>query len=100
LQSPLTAGADKVLPPKTVSLADARWNSSRSLTDNAPKSPTWPSKKKQKDNHLHALLGLRRDGPDRKSISLANARWDSSRSLTDNAPATPTSPSKKKQKDS
>jgi hypothetical protein len=103
-QSSSTADADKALPPKTVyqaSLADARWDSSRSFTDNAPQTPTSPSKKKQKDSsHLRGLLGLRRDAPDHKSISQANARWDSSRSLADNAPQTPTSPSKKKQKDS
>jgi hypothetical protein len=39
---PASTSADKVLPPKTlpsVSLADTRWDSSRSLTDCPPKAP-------------------------------------------------------------
>jgi hypothetical protein len=70
---PVSTGADKALPPKTVcraSLAETRWDSSRSLSDNAPKTPS-PRRKKQKDSgsHLRSLRGIMRDAPDNKSIS-------------------------------
>jgi hypothetical protein len=63
---PASTGVDKALPPKTVcraSLADARWDSSRSLNDNAPKTPKSPHRQKQKDNHLRALLGIAPPAP-------------------------------------
>jgi hypothetical protein len=59
---PVPTGADKALPSKTVcrpSLADTRWISSRSLSDNAPKTPSPP----------RSLLGIMRDAPDNISIS-------------------------------
>jgi hypothetical protein len=59
---PVSTGADKALPSKTVcrpSLADTRWISSRSLSDNAPKTPSPP----------RSLLGIMRDAPDNISIS-------------------------------
>jgi hypothetical protein len=67
---PASTGAYKDLPPKTVcraSLADTRWDSSRSLTDNAPKTPKSPHRKKQKDSHLRSLLGITRNVPDHES---------------------------------
>jgi hypothetical protein len=68
---PTATGAEKALPPKTLcwaSLADTRWNSSRSLTDNAPKTPKSPHRKQQNDIHIGSLLGLTRDAPDNESI--------------------------------
>jgi hypothetical protein len=71
---PAVTGAEKALPPKTVcraSLADTRWNSSRSLSDNAPKTPKSPHRKKQKDSHIRSpTLGLMRDAPDNESPAL------------------------------
>jgi hypothetical protein len=66
---PVSTGADKALPPKTVcraSLAETRWDSSRSLSDNAPKTPS-VRRKKQKDSGSH--LRIMRDTPDNRSIS-------------------------------
>jgi hypothetical protein len=66
---PVSTRADKVLPPKTVRrafLAETRWDSSRSLSDNAPKTPSI-RRKKQKDSGSH--LRIMRDAPDNKSIS-------------------------------
>jgi hypothetical protein len=85
-KSPLAGG--RALPPD--SLANARWDSSRSLNDGAPKSPRKAPQAQASSTVLSqpASVAAEKARPPKTlpRMSLANARWDSSRSLSDFTP--------------
>jgi hypothetical protein len=62
-----TSVVNRKAPPST--LAETRWDSSRSLTDAAPKTPKSTHKKKQKDRHLQALVTKKSSVPPESPVT-------------------------------
>jgi hypothetical protein len=95
---PAAAAETKAFPPMTVcraSLAEARWDSSRSLNDSPPKLPT--EETAAEVSLLSAASSHSASVAETKTLPpmtvcralLSEARWDSSRSLNDSPPKLP-----------